>query len=553
MNSLGELSPTIKLGKDANIVLNFNDKDVNPRHRYSVTEEIVDFIIQDIQAHKILNIWYVSQDNISGDDYIVIEVGNYHLFCSSKKNNVLYVFGIVERKYSETPIIKERIENIFTIHRGHSRHVDMNQHLLELYSKLGVSNGRIQLEKLPFPNQSIPIVVKYTLPKTEIQYVESAIKANWILGKKLCFNNENQPIYCLFVGKYKLKAIPSPAKNYLYIFNIVDIQEQEQPVTYFSSSIFRVRENLEKFPDNENPELIEFLNLFSKQKNEIVNLQIADFNRDIETVNYSYKNIILTGVPGVGKTHNYRKLIHLIESGTDENVLYDKLLEITNSDFDIPDERVGFITFHQSYSYEEFIEGLRPNANGNIEVVDGIFKEFINRANEDREHNYYFVIDEINRGNIAKIFGELITLIEESKRDTLSVQLPYSKESFSIPDNLFLIGTMNITDQSISKLDIALQRRFIFFRLEPNPDLVCPEFREKFSELNQYISSTLGKDFQIGHSYFMNCNEKNLSFILQHKILPILLDYFYGDNEKIQNILEILEISEIWEIKDGQT
>jgi 5-methylcytosine-specific restriction protein B len=154
--------------------------------------------------------------------------------------------------------------------------------------------------------------------------------------------------------------------------------------------------------------------------------------------------------------------------------------------------------------------------------------------------NYYIVIDEINRANISKVFGELITLIEEDKRDKLEVTLPYSKQSFKIPSNLYIIGTMNSTDKSIALIDIALRRRFTFLKMKPNAELIThQEAKNKFIALNQYISDSLGEDYQIGHSYFMNIeSDDDLDFVLEYKIKPLLEEYFYGD-DRLAEIIQI--------------
>ena len=157
------------------------------------------------------------------------------------------------------------------------------------------------------------------------------------------------------------------------------------------------------------------------------------------------QNIIFQGVPGVGKTF-------IIKS-------------ILKTRFSISSENYQTVQFHQSYSYEEFIEGLRP-VSGVFEVKDGLFKEFSNKASKDPDNPYFFVIDEINRGNISKIFGELLMLIESDKRETYSVKLPYSGEDFTIPKNLYIIGTMNTADRSLSLVDYALRRRFSFITLK---------------------------------------------------------------------------------------
>ncbi|HPS28640.1 MAG TPA: AAA family ATPase, partial [bacterium] len=154
------------------------------------------------------------------------------------------------------------------------------------------------------------------------------------------------------------------------------------------------------------------------------------------------------------------------------------------------------------------------------------------------------IIDEINRGNISRIFGELITLIEEDKRDgMLTVKLPYSQEDFTVPSNLFIIGTMNTADRSIALLDIALRRRFTFFRFDPRPELVeFKKAREIMEKLNEEIVKSKGKDFQIGHSYFMKVkDEKKLKAVIDFKIKPLLEEYFVNDPNKLKEFYEIID------------
>ncbi len=262
--------------------------------------------------------------------------------------------------------------------------------------------------------------------------------------------------------------------------------------------------------------------------------------------NLKIKNIMLYGAPGVGKTYNYKRLISLIEEGKTESEIFNIIKEKDDYAIDekkckkIEDEkRVEFVSFHQSYSYEDFIEGFRPNESGNIELEDGIFKVLCNKALKQEEKNFYIVIDEINRGNISKIFGELITLIEEDKRDNLEVTLPYSKEKFKIPSNLYIIATMNSTDKSIATIDIALRRRFTFLKMSPKPKLVKDtNAKELMEKLNVFIKETRGEDFMLGHSYFMS--GLDLEFVKEYKIKPLLEEYFYGDEENYKKALDIL-------------
>jgi 5-methylcytosine-specific restriction protein B len=247
----------------------------------------------------------------------------------------------------------------------------------------------------------------------------------------------------------------------------------------------------------------------------------------------------------------------MIENGDSEKEIFDTItnnedktkVELDKDTFKTikDDKRVEFVTFHQSYSYEDFIEGFRPNEKGNIKLENGIFKNIVNEALKQPSQNFYIVIDEINRGNISKIFGELITLIEEDKRDKYEVTLPYSKEGenkFKIPSNLYIIAPMNSTDKSIATIDIALRRRFTFLKMKPNLELVNNlQARELMSKLNEYIYLNINEDYMLGHSYFMKIqNNDDLEFIKEYKIKPLLEEYFYADDIKLDEVLEIFNI-----------
>lgn len=224
-------------------------------------------------------------------------------------------------------------------------------------------------------------------------------------------------------------------------------------------------------------------------------------------------------------------------------------------------KRYVFTTFHQSFSYEDFIEGIKPivyedeqNPDKGKQVIydikPGLFKKIVKEANEDRENDYAIFIDEINRGNIANIFGELITLIEDDKRiDTdnyIPARLPYSNEDFGVPPNLYIIGTMNTADRSVEALDTALRRRFSFIEMNPEPEklntdqfkCVGIDLEALLKAINARIEKLLDKDYCIGHSYLMTIKDRNepleeLKIIFQNKILPLLQEYFYGDWGKI--------------------
>ena len=264
-------------------------------------------------------------------------------------------------------------------------------------------------------------------------------------------------------------------------------------------------------------------------------------------------NQILYGPPGTGKTwHSVNYALSIVKGKNVKDITEDDRSEFRKSEPENKSGQIAFTTFHQNYAYEDFIEGIRPKVGGdqvNYEIRAGIFKKLAGTARNDKHNQYVLIIDEINRGNIAKIFGELITLIEDSKRlgkpDEQKVILPYSQESFDVPSNLYIVGTMNTADRSIQILDTALRRRFTFIEMMPNSahekissDIQGVNCQKLLKSMNQRIFMLLDRERQIGHTYFFGIKDvDDLANRFQNRIIPLLQEYFYDDWAKMKAVL----------------
>lgn len=347
-------------------------------------------------------------------------------------------------------------------------------------------------------------------------------------------------------------------------------------------------------------------------KNAEKTTQSEKTSQEQNTKNSIPLNQILYGPPGTGKTYStidraleilgYKKEYR--EDRNEAKKLFNDFKE---------KGQIAFITFHQSYSYEEFVEGIKPELNAlsndksgqiSYKIKNGIFKELCKKAENDKEHPYILIIDEINRGNISKILGELITLIEEDKRmgakEEIKLKLPYSQEEFGVPKNLYIIGTMNTADRSIAFMDTASRRRFEFIEMMPEPEKLkkiwlmneigkpnrsIDNYNSKeasilyniLKAINERIEFLLDREHLIGHAFFFEkaeyCHDKdkniawyelsleNLKELFTRKIIPLLQEYFYEDYAKIKAVLNdngMIEeksqdflTSEIKELGDG--
>ena len=463
------------------------------------------------------------------------------------------------------------------------------------------------------PKKSGWTVEKYKEACLKVKNGEKYLIRDWKCIRKNEVEKETE-VFIVKIGDEEPKGIIGhgyiktlPTKKYDEKKWRVDI-EIDKLLDYENEELLKQEELTDKFPKQKwNPEgsgieiKEKVLPELRKMWNKIINgeengenLNEGDEKKNMGEASKKEfdKNVIFYGPPGTGKTYTTAKRAVEICKTESEEELTD-YTEVMKRYKELKEKnRIEFITFHQSYGYEEFIEGIKPvvsneddesedesennqesKTNIKIEndikydIVDGIFKKFCNNAkkgiietnNNDNNDTpleaYVFIIDEINRGNISKIFGELITLIETTKRagkkECISTKLPYSKEEFTVPDNVYIIGTMNTADRSIALMDTALRRRFYFEEMLPNYDLLKDIFVEDegikvnigamLKAINERIEYLYDREHTIGHAVFLELKENNnidkLENIFKKSVIPLLQEYFYEDYDKIRLVL----------------
>lgn len=303
-------------------------------------------------------------------------------------------------------------------------------------------------------------------------------------------------------------------------------------ITNYTEFVNGIKELFDSEEDIEE-EIPEYPEYSSEKFLEEVYVSEDDYNTLVNLLK-NKKNLIVEGAPGVGKTFMAKRLAYSIMKVKDVS-------------------RVMMVQFHQSYSYEDFVMGYRPSKEG-FDLREGSFYKFCKVAEEDSENDYFFIIDEINRGNLSKIFGELFMLIENDKRgDKNKIQLLYSDELFFIPRNVHIIGLMNTADRSLAMIDYALRRRFAFFDLKPGFESNgFANYQEKLDnvkfnnlisvmkELNEDIKNdeSLGEGFRIGHSYLCNIKpeeaDDKLNYIVEYELIPLLKEYWFDESDKVE-------------------
>jgi MoxR-like ATPase len=374
-------------------------------------------------------------------------------------------------------------------------------------------------------------------------------------------------IVALKEGQQKIIAIGEVCSDYIYKPNAEEQYHNQRSIKWLAKVNYELaetervsRKTLTNITSSSSlVEIIKkLLNNGDSLNESDIFLTPNDLTKIIKLLKYK-KNIILQGSAGVGKTFIAKKIAKLFSES------YDSIPEPNGSVHRSP--KTELIQFHQSYGYEDFIQGFKPKQDGNgFQLSNGIFYNFCKNATENPDTDYFLIIDEINRGNLSKIFGELMLLIEADKRgEDYKVKLTYG-EDFHIPENLYIIGTMNTADRSLALIDYALRRRFAFIEIEPAfntatrdafkrylqensvPEYLVEKILNRVNSLNEDISNEklLGKGFQIGHSYF--CNFSNLNYesedsdyeewyknIIDYEIKPLLEELFFDDLTKAES------------------
>lgn len=413
----------------------------------------------------------------------------------------------LESLHSDAKFSKWYAPVIETLYKmgGSGRRSEVHRRIIEDYGITDEELGVVNTTGSPQVLNDIDWARNYLVYEGLLDNSESGIWALTDLGKEIIITEE-------LAGKITAKwiKIKTAEQQHRYVPDI-DL-----------SSYYRYREVPEQIINH----------LYTKE-DFLEEVYISEEKYEVLTALLRYnKNLILQGAPGVGKTFAAKRLAYSMMGEMDES-------------------RVELVQFHQNYSYEDFVMGYRPDGNG-FKLTEGIFYKFCRKAAEDPEKDYFFIIDEINRGNMSRIFGELLMLIEKDYRGT-SVRLAYNGENFSVPQNVYLIGMMNTADRSLAMIDYALRRRFKFFEMEPG--FYSDGFKayqeslhnETFDalidmviDLNREIKKddSLGNGFCIGHSYFCGqdeCTEEWMKAVVYYDIIPMLQEYWFDDRQKVQH------------------
>ncbi|MBR0270829.1 MAG: AAA family ATPase [Methanobrevibacter sp.] len=400
-------------------------------------------------------------------------------------------------KYNNKEEIKLKFQDIFN---------DKSSHMHDVHASWQFVH-EMQIGDIVFAKQGMGKIIGRGIIESDYEYDTTRSYHNI---RKVKWTNKGDWVYDY--GKLPMKTLTDITNYYEMLNNIKELIGEEGNVDDIEEISYPTY-SPEKFLDE-------------------VYITEDDYATLVELL-INKKNLIVQGAPGVGKTFMAKRLAYSIMGEKDIN-------------------RVMMVQFHQSYSYEDFVMGYRPSKEG-FELRQGSFYKFCKKAEVDDENDYFFIIDEINRGNLSKIFGELFMLIENDKRGPKNkIQLLYSDESFFIPKNVHIIGLMNTADRSLAMIDYALRRRFAFFDLKPGFDSEgFKNYQSELSddgfdnliklmgELNREISDdeSLGEGFRIGHSYLCNIRDdvdEKLKYIVEYELIPLLKEYWFDEKDKVE-------------------
>lgn len=520
---------------------------INPKKIINILSE---------KHRKLIKMFIFQEHNekVSFDDLVLVEMNSLNIVFKNELNRLVVYSKIL---YSEE--IKqfwEHNQNIWKISHGYGAFEDVKR---ELYLKEKIVTVHKDTKKSQGKNFA------ENLKKGDLFYLcyGSEVKLIGIITSDVFYDEEGWAKRYYEVVKQSINSnrYVGINKGWAPNYNSTFAKVKEEHLKIFEKELLLPYFNMtlqELFDDSE----IE--DLYIEKDLTMINT-VSNYSEVISKSLFENLNYILYGPPGTGKTYNtINYAIAMIENREFETVEVEKYSEIKEKFEKLKEkEQIVFTTFHQSYGYEEFIEGIKPILNkengGEISynIESGVFKKVCEEAQNNIDKNYVVIIDEINRGNISKIFGELITLIEKTKRIGMEEEsestLPYSKAKFGVPKNVYILGTMNTADRSIALLDTALRRRFEFIEMMPdsnifkkingNEELLVEDIniKEMLDIINKRIEILYDREHTIGQAYFMELiNDQNvdaLEKIFTHKIIPLLQEYFYDDYEKIRLIL----------------